>query len=111
MANRWIICLVECLAVSRVSDTLSNVCFELQSNTQFNEFALYRAVLEVRREEHVGMDASLSLQNAIFDELNWYSYRMNYLLLLRVVCCVTLLTRISVPATTQHRLGCWFHRL
>lgn len=74
-----------------MKDTLSDVCFELQPNAEFNKFVLYRAVLEVGRGERVGMDGGLSLQTAIFDELNWYSFCMNHLVLLTVVCCVALL--------------------
>ena len=70
-----------------MEDILSDVCFELRPNAEFNRIALYRAVLEVGREERVGMDGC---QTAIFDELNWYSFCMKQLVLLTVVCCVAL---------------------
>lgn len=74
-----------------MNDALSNACFELQPNAEFNEFALFRAVLEVGRGERLGMDGGLSLQTAILDEVNWYSFCMNHLLLLTVFYYVALL--------------------
>ena len=74
-----------------MKDTLSDVCFELQPNAEFNKFALCKAVLEVGREERVGMDGSFSLQTAYFDEFARDSCCMDQLVLLTVAYCVALL--------------------